>query len=49
MTPDLRLIASAAAALLGVLLLVLLGAWGGYAWRDRSAAAEVDKCTRTTP
>jgi hypothetical protein len=48
LTPDLRLIASAAAALLGVLLLVLLGAWAGYAWRD-NAAAELAECRRTTP
>lgn len=48
MTSDHRLIASAAASLLGVLLLVLLGAWAGYAWRD-NAAAELAECRRTTP
>lgn len=46
MTPDTRLLASAAGTLLGVLLLVLLGAWGGYAWRDNAANAELAECKR---
>lgn len=46
MTPDTRLLASAAGTLLGVLLLVLLGAWGGYAWRDATATAELAECRR---
>jgi Tfp pilus assembly protein PilE len=46
MTPDTRLLASAAGTLLGVLLLVAVGAWGGHAWRDRSARAELAECQR---
>lgn len=46
MTPDARLLASAARTLLGVLVLVLLGAWAGYAWRDNTANAELAECKR---
>jgi hypothetical protein len=46
MTPDQRLLANVVGFLLGVLLLVLAGAWAGYAWRDRGAKADLAECQR---
>ncbi len=46
MTPDQRLLANVAGFLAGVVLLICCGAWAGYAWRDRSATAELAECQR---
>ena len=46
MTPDQRLIANAFGFLAGVALLVGLGAWAGYSWRNNTAAAELAECQR---
>lgn len=46
MTPDQRLLANVVGFLLAVLLLVIGGAWAGYAWRDRGAKADLAECQR---
>lgn len=46
MTPDHRLLASVAGFLVAVALLIGLGAWAGYSWRDSSATAELAECQR---